>query len=223
MRKIFMLMTILLVSTITASAQNFRLGVHAAANIANNEYDDIAGISDLSTESFLGYRFGLITEVGFSRRVRLMTSLLLSQKGSTLTLGGADTELKISYFEVPINLDISFGLGDIARAHIMAGPYFGIGVSGIYTLSTSNGDSQDVSFGSSTDDDFKTLDYGLSFGVGFEIRPLLVSAHYSLGMSDINNNFEFNTNITTEQITDTAIKNGVFSIGISYFFLDTDR
>jgi hypothetical protein len=66
---------------------------------------------------------------------------------------------------------------------LYTGSYFAAGIAGKYEV---NGNSGKIDFGSSASDDLKPFDFGLNFGIGFQIKNLQITSQYSLGLSDLN-------------------------------------
>ena len=204
MKKSALLIALLVVSVAySASAQGLKLGVSAAANLAEQPTD----LASINTESFFGYRFGATAAINLTKGFGIQPSLLISRKGTNSTVGQSSTELRVSYFEIPVNLDYSFGLADLARVHLQAGPYFAFGMGGSFTT---DGTKTDIDFGGTGENDIQPTDFGLNVGAAASFGKLQASLAYGIGLTDI-----------SADNAPSTIKNGVFSVGLTYFFLST--
>jgi hypothetical protein len=70
------------------------------------------------------------------------------------------------------------------------------------------GELKNISFGSGKNTDLKPFDIGLNFGAGVNIKGLLISAQYGIGLANI-------SPLTTD---DSEMKNKVIGISISSSF-----
>ena len=166
-----------------------------------------SGIS-FDPKMLVGFHAGVVSEIGLTDNLKLQPGILYSSKGSkyelTLFEESFDFSLAPAFIEVPVNLLYSFGPGD-TKFNVFAGPYFAYGIGGKFK---SDGESEDIIFGTSEDDDMKPLDIGVNFGVGVNIKGFLISAQYGLGLA----------NLTTEDTGDTEMKNKVIGISVGYLF-----
>ncbi len=151
--------------------------------------------------------------------------------------------LSYGYIEIPINLVYkSEGL------QVSAGPYVAVGVGGTFKHDfTFEVDGEDYDsnfffekdsyalkpvFGKVNDDDFKNfvldedtydlfraLDYGLNFGIGYQVNNLLFNIGYSIGLNNLTPNFDADSYGVDEEFTEGVVqKNRLFTFSTSYFF-----
>ena len=132
--------------------------------------------SDLKTKG--GINLGLFFDVPITRRFSFQPKLLFSAKGTDFKIDTMQYSLSPVYIEVPLN--IGFRLGNIS---LFAGPYFACGIGGLKM--DSGGNLKDISFGWGQYKDMRQLDVGLNFGLGINIRGILISAQYGLGLANI--------------------------------------
>jgi hypothetical protein len=156
-------------------------------------------------ETPVGVHFGGSVEIPVNRNFALHTGLILSAKGTNYKIDTLEYSISPVYIEVPIIAFCSFG-SDEVKITIFAGPYFACGIGGYKILP--GGGLKDLSFGSGKNDDLKTLDYGLNFGAGLNIKGLLISAQYGLGLANV-------SPLTT---TFSEMNNKVIGISISSLF-----
>jgi hypothetical protein len=156
-------------------------------------------------ETPVSVHFGGSCEIPVTGNFTFDPGLLLSAKGSDYTIDTVEFSLSPIYLEIPVIAMYSFGSDEI-KISLFAGPYFACGLGG-YKIDQ-GGELQNISFGSSKNDDLKTFDFGFNFGAGINIKGLLISAQYGIGL----------VNISTEATPDSEMKNKVIGISISSLF-----
>lgn len=200
------LLVIIMMLAFTGLQAQVKFGPKVGMNLSTMTLKS-SGIS-FDPKMLVGFHAGLISEIGLADNLKLQPGILYSSKGSkyeiTLFEETFDFSMAPAFIEVPVNLMYSFGPGD-TKFNVFAGPYFAYGIGGKYK---SEGESEDISFGTSEDDDMKPFDIGVNFGVGVNIKGFLISAQYGLGLA----------NLTTEDTGDTEIKNQVIGISVGYLF-----
>jgi len=185
MKKI-MLVAIAVMTFGFASAQNVKFGVKGGVNFAN-----LGGDADGS--SFTGFNVGSLAEIKLLDKFAIQPEILYSLQGSDFSENGFDDKLKISYLNIPVMAKYYV----IKKLSVEAGPQIGF-------LLSAKEDGEDVK------DDFKSLDFGFNFGVGYDItESFFAGVRYNLGLLNIADNVNgdnFKTN------------NNVFSISVGYKF-----
>ena len=202
MKKLF-IFQIALCSLITMNAQNARFGITAGTAIASQKYK-ASGIN-ISGDSKVGFTAGLFANLGLSENFAFQPGLNFVQKGSKISSGGATATQTLNYIEVPLNVLYRTPAGS---GHFFGGvgPALGYGVSG---TAKSDGESQDVHFGSSDTDDYKPFEFSGNILAGFEFsNGFLVSANYNHGFNNILNGGG----------SDASAKNSYIGIRIGYMF-----
>ena len=159
-----------------------------------------------NTETPVGIHFGGFFEIPIKGNFTLKPGLLFSAKGSNYKIDTVDFSISPIYIEVPVIGAYSFG-SDAIKISLSAGPYFAYGMGG-YKIE-SGGELKNISFGSGENKDLKPFDIGLNFGVGVNIKGLLISAQYGIGLANI-------SPVTT---FDSEIKNKVIGISLSSLFI----
>jgi hypothetical protein len=188
-------------------------------NLGNAQITD-AGSDDISTQSFTGYQFGILGEIG-SEIVALETGVLFSNKGVKtdgsyfFDLVQVDQQYSLNYLEVPIHAKVSFGPENF-KIFASAGPYIGFGLNGKAKYETEVGgvteeETEDIEFGSDEDeDDLKRFDYGLNVSAGIEIDRFQLGATYGYGLA----------NLAIDPEDDERFSNRVLQIHLSYKIID---
>lgn len=153
-----------------------------------------------------GIHFGGFIEFPLKGRFTLQPGVLFSAKGSDYKVDTIWYSISPIYIEVPVIAVYSFG-PDEAKMSLFAGPYFACGVGG-YKLGTGIG-IENISFGSGRNCDLKPFDIGFNLGAGINIKGLLISAQYGIGMA----------NVSPISSADNEMKNKVIGISISSSFI----
>lgn len=124
MKKIaFSLITVMLLAVATPVQAQIRFGVKGGANFVSNELSDLkeATLSDLTNaNNYTGFFIGPKFEIGIPLPgFDIEAALMYSQKGMTLA---NKEDYKLQSLVLPVNLRWGFGLGQLARVFVAAGP-----------------------------------------------------------------------------------------------------
>ena len=153
----------------------------------------------------IGIHFGGFFEIPIKDNFTLQPGLLVSAKGSNYKIDSVEFSLSPIYLEVPVIAVYSFRI-DAVKISLFAGPYFACGVGG-YKIE-SGSELKNISYGSGENNDLKPFDIGLNFGAGVNIKGLLISAQYGMGLA----------NVSPVATIDSEMKNRVIGISISSLF-----
>lgn len=203
-----------------------KFGIKSGLNFTNIKKNYKDGFWEVKTKMRVTYHIGAVIDVALSDAFNLQTGLVLSSKGFNQDLeyywgGGTEGYDRViyNYLETPINLTYK-----IYDFQLYAGPYIAIGISGKnkWHFSQSNGEAYKDEdkikpvFGelSNRNTEYNALDFGLNFGVGYQIGSALINAGYSIGLGNIS---PINTEYS-ETKNDFKKSNRVISLSISYFF-----
>lgn len=160
----------------------------------------------------VGINLGVFGKIPISNFLAVQPEVLYSSAGSKITYGGSDLEnilgiqpgevrFNLNYVQVPIALAVNLG-----PLNVHAGPYFSYLLSAkVKDLKSSDLGSSDI--GTLNTDDFNKMDYGVMFGVGFDVNAFTLGVRYNYGLREIGN-----TGIAG-QLTENS-KNGVGQIYI---------
>lgn len=150
-----------------------QIGVRAGFNYSTLT-GDITGVS-----SQLGYQFGLTYKMGLSGSLSFTPGLLYTTKGAYDD--DFDITYNLDYLEIP--LDLNYALNDAFGFNF--GPYIG------YMVSANDS-------GVNTNDDYKTIDFGLNAGFSYSVSPSTFGLSYALGLANIDDTsagaFKLNNN-----------------------------
>jgi hypothetical protein len=151
-----------------------------------------------------GVHFGKIFEIPLNDNFALQPGFLFSAKGSFYKIDTAEFSISPIYIEVPVIAVFSFG-PDAIKISLFAGTYFACGVGGTWE---SGNELKYLRFGSGENKDMKLFDIGLNFGGGVNIKGLMISAQYGLGL----------TNLSPVKAIVSEMKNKVIGISLAAFF-----
>lgn len=236
MKKLLFTLCLITLTSILVHAQ-FQFGPKLSLNIANCAFNFKESDWEPETKMRLAYAFGGVIDYGFSDAFSLQSGLMLSSKGYSIDLDkmGDETDTYdgywrniLNYIELPMHAAYK-----IKGFQIYAGPYIAFGIGGKskqdYTI-TLNGEKHkekddvklkpkmgEVKEGDLDDDEgaYSGFDYGLNFGLGFQIKSILINAGYSLGLGNIYPKIEGESK---DDRKDFKFSNRVISISVSYLF-----
>ena len=93
--------------------------------------------------------------------------------------GGAELELKLEYFEVPMMVKFDLGTSD-TKPYLMVGPTIGFNMSAKLKAAELEVDIKE---------DIESVDFGVGFGAGVNVpmgnNSIFLEARYALGLTDI--------------------------------------
>lgn len=184
-------------------------GIKGGLNLSQL-YVDQPNVEDESMK--VGINFGVFAKIPINNFLAVQPEVLYSNAGSKITYGGtnlenilgiepAEVRFNLNYVQVPIALAVNVG-----PLNLHAGPYFSYLLSAkVKNLKTSDLSSSNIA--NLDTDDFNKLDYGVMFGVGFDVNAVTLGVRYNYGLRQVGNSG------IAGQLTDNS-KNGVGQIYI---------
>jgi hypothetical protein len=134
--------------------------------------------------------------------------LILSSKGYKYDENEWKETSNLYYLDIPLNAKTYFDVGG-QKVFVTLGPYLGMGLLGKCKSEVDGeSESEDVKWGSSDEDDYKRLDFGVAAGAGIELNTIRIGVSYGLGLANISP--------TTEG--GFKISNRVIGISVAYIF-----
>lgn len=172
------------------TAKGFKVGV-TMANLTGDIED---------TKMKIGFAAGGFFTYSFSPTFAIQPEVLYCMKGAK-----ADTDegekLKLDYLAIPVMFKYSFPTEGKIAPNIFAGPEVGI-------LLSAKEEDEDIK------EYFKSVDFGIGFGAGIDIAmesgKLTLDARYTLGLSNIAD--------TDEDESDFSVKNATIMVMLGYGF-----
>jgi len=213
MKNIITYTAIVLISLIGIQSKAQSFGIKGGLNLANlhvSGADEIPG-----TKNHPGFHIGGIFNLPFNDILSLETGIFYTTKGMNteyedLTISFM-SKTNLSYLEVPVSLRADLEIGTDSYLYGSVGPYFGIGLNGnVESTFSYQGESEtmeeEVIWGNDVDSDLKRFDMGLTFGTGIQLKSILLSFSYDLGL----------TNILAYQEDGEGMRNRVFKFSVGY-------
>ena len=181
MKKIIIAIAALFVAA-TASAQ---IGISAGLTSSSTTLD--GAYSDVVSGAVNQYHVVLPYEIGIGNLLAIQPSVLYNVKGSNFNvedLTSTSLNFKTGFVEVPVQVQLGFGLGTLARVYALAEPYVGYAITNEVTTKSAIAAAANTQ---QTWDNVKNrLEYGVGVGAGVELlRHLQVSVKYFWTLSDL--------------------------------------
>lgn len=185
-----------------ANAQGVAYGAKVGLNVANQSF---TGTGAPSTSSLVGVSVGGFAEFKLAGKFGIQPEVMYSTQGSKLSMTDSGVTLnsfKLDYIIVPVMLKYY----SMSKLSFEVGPQIGFLTSAKVNASAS-GNTSDVD----AKQLFKSADFGVNFGVGFEIvKQLSVGVRYNLGLTNV---------ASSDFATDgDKVTNSVLTIGVSTKF-----
>jgi len=208
MKKLFLTICVAALAATTASAQ---LAVSAGFlnRAEKTEFNTETKSVDLNGY-YAGVSYTIGLPAGFSitpgvyYNATTNSSVDSSDYSSLYTLVGGDATLKEQFLSVPIDLAFSFGVKNLAKVFIFAGPVFEYALGSDFEVSVA---SATETYDRLKDGDYKNYNLLAGGGIGAEIlETIRVVAGYNYGLMD------------TLDSDAATVKSNQLYFGVSYIF-----
>ena len=207
MKKLIVIVASLLVA-VSAHAQ---LGVIAGITSAQTKFDNVdAAIAE--AQNATQYHVGLTYKLGLGNFIAIQPSILYNVKGSKVSAVGGlgDFDFKSGYLEVPVQLQVGMGIGDLARVYAIAEPFVGMAI----TETTVKGIAADQKI--EWDDFADKLEYGFGVGAGVElIKHVQVAVRYFWNMGSTQD-AKINVNDVKDIVTNKKANGVMASVALLF-------
>lgn len=179
-----------------ANAQSVRFGVKAGLNVSN-----FTGYQE-DVKSLTGFHIGGFTELKVAKKFAIQPEFLFSTQGTTIEgfNGNSNSSIKLNYLNIPV-----LGKYYITDAFtVEAGPQIG------FLLSAKNQ-------GDDVHDYYKTLDFGLNVGCGYEFTDnISLGVRYTFGLTNVADNSDIP--VDNPDLYNLSFKNSNFALSLAYKF-----
>jgi hypothetical protein len=196
------ILLILILSSFFSMAK-LKLGITAGAQIS------AVKLVDFTTDSRLSFNAGAAGIAPLAEGIDVHLQLLVSGKGYTFyDAYGYKDVIRPLYLELPLNFRFNFNSSNDSKIFIGAGGYYAFGIAG-NKIYYPNGykETEKINFGNTSDDDFNSSDFGLSFQIGAAFRENYEGHFfYDMGLSKIIPNSTSNS------------YNRVFGFNLTWYF-----
>lgn len=177
-------------------SQEAKFGLKAGLNVAN-----LSNNQGSEMGSRLGLHGGVLAHIHLTKKIALQPEVVYSGQGSKYTLVDGEHVLSLDYVNIPLQVQYMFNNG----FRLQTGPQVGFLIS-----VKDKRDGTETGF--FTSDDFKTVDFAWSLGLGYLTDSGLgVDARYNIGLKNINDAGSF------------VRKNNVFQLGLFYLLDHTHK
>lgn len=172
-----------------ADAQ-MRIGARAGANFATLSGDDASDDFDSRTGLYLQGVLAFPVGDFFS----FETGLAYSQKGASLDEGTVDSDLELTYLEIPLLLKANF-TAEGFQPHLLVGPSVAFNIGCTFSAE-GEGFDEEIDCDDDPEIDIKGTDVGLIVGAGVDIpfgtMAFTIDGFYNLGLIDLDDSPEEN-------------------------------
>ena len=202
---------VVLLISLTSFAQTFgiKAGVNSSKIVMN--FDNADG--EIKMKSQVGFHVGSMVEFQIKNTFSIESGLIFTTKKGFFEVED-DAELERAvintfYLDIPLAVKKSFTISN-TKVFGTFGSYLGMGLSGtlkndIIEDGQTDSETSDISFGSDKNDLLKKFEFGLTAGIGIELKTIQIGITYNLGLSNIGDN-------------DTVLKNRVLGLSVAYLF-----
>ena len=190
-----------------ALSANAQIGVVAGLTSSSTNVE--AAVADIKNVN--QYHVGITYKIGIGNMLVIQPALIYNMKGTQLGdiagLDDVDVNYKTGYLELPVQVQLGFGIGSIARVYGFAEPFVGYAIT-----------NQVQGLGDTVknwDNVKNRLEYGVGLGAGVELfRHLQVSVKYFWDLGDV-----YGAEITFGDVTKDIATSKCSGIAASVAFL----
>lgn len=165
-----------------------------------------------NAKSISQYHVGITYKLGIGNLLAIQPALLYNVKGTSIgaaseNLESFDVNFKTGYIEIPVQVQVGFGIGSLARVYGFAEPFVG------YAVSNKVEGNWVTDFNDNWQYVKNRLEYGIGLGAGVELfRHLQVSVKYFWNLGDV-------YGLTFENVSNTVLNSKCSGVAASVAFL----
>ena len=130
------------------------------------------------------YHVGITYKIGIGNMLAIQPALIYNVKGTQVgsvieEIDAFDADFKTGYLELPVQVQLGFGIGSLARVYGFAEPFIGYAITNKVEGLTEISDKWDF---------VNRLEYGVGLGAGVELfKHLQVSVKYFWNLGNMYN------------------------------------
>lgn len=197
-----------LVAICFAFSANAQVGI--IAGITSSTSDIESAVADIQNVN--QYHAGIAYKLGIGNLLTIQPALIYNMKGTRIgDIGGVqdvNVDYKTGYLEVPVQVQVGFGIGPIARVFAFAEPFVG------YAITNSIDFSNKTEVEQTWDNVKNKFDYGVGLGVGAEVlKHIQFSVKYFWNMGEA-----YGADINLGNITSNISGNSANGVAASVAF-----
>lgn len=199
-----------LVALCFAFSANAQIGI--IAGITSSTSDIESAVADIQNVN--QYHAGIAYKIGIGNLLTIQPAVIYNMKGTRIgDIGGVEdvnVDYKTGYLEVPVQVQVGFGIGPIARVFAFAEPFVG------YAITNAIDFSNKAELDQTWDNVKNKFDYGVGLGVGAEVlKHIQFSVKYFWNMGEAYG-ADVNLGNITSNISEHSA-NGV-AASVAFFF-----
>lgn len=182
MKKIIIVFLSVVLTGSTLYAQESETGIKGGLNLASLSTE---GNNDKNLK--LGLHAGVFTKIPVSESFAIQPELLYSGKGIKLNydesaFADGESKFNLNYIDLPVKL--VFNLSE--DFEFQFGPYVAYLINANVDTDAQILDAWDIDSNDELNrDHFRSFDYGLSAGLGFDLDPIIFGLNYNLGLNQV--------------------------------------
>ena len=163
-----------------ALSANAQIGVVAGLTSSSTNVE--AAVADIKNVN--QYHVGITYKIGIGNMLAIQPALIYNVKGTQVgsvieEIDAFDADFKTGYLELPVQVQLGFGIGSLARVYGFAEPFIGYAITNKVEGLTEISDKWDF---------VNRLEYGVGLGAGVELfRHLQVSVKYFWNLGNMYN------------------------------------
>lgn len=165
-----------------AISANAQVGIIAGFTSSATDFKTAA--ADVQSKNVSLYHFGLTYKLGVGNFLAIQPSLIYNVKGAKLadvtSISTVSADFKTGFLELPVQVQVGFGLGSLARIYGIAEPFIGYAISNDIKITSTSSVKDNWDLVKSR------MEYGIGLGAGVELfSHLQVSARYFWNLGDL--------------------------------------
>ena len=163
-------------------AQESHAGIKGGVNLSSLTIDD-----NTDKNLKIGFHAGVYDKIALSESFAIQPELLYSVKGIKMnyddnTFAEGDSKFNLNYIDLPVK----FVLNLSEDFEIQFGPYVSYLVSANMDTDAELFDAFPIDSDDEIDrENFRSIDYGLSAGLGFDLDPMIIGFNYNMGLTPV--------------------------------------
>ncbi len=179
MKKVIIAIVALFIGAAAANAQiGIMAGLTSSSSNVGTAFSDIGNVNQ--------FHVGVAYKLGLGNILAIQPALIYNVKGTSFDYDilDASMDLKTGYIELPVQVQVGFGIGPLARVYGLVEPFIGLAVNNKtkVTLSLLDSTSTDTGWGNVAN----RLEYGVALGAGVEaLKHLQVAVKYFWNLGDV--------------------------------------